>query len=98
MCVLNRALYGHPDSGGHWERHLNEAIEAEGGKAIPEHPSTFWIPGVRLLLTVYVDDLLLSGPAENHEAFWTRLQSRVDLGAPEPLDRFLGRTHTISNV
>ena len=50
-------------------------MAAEGGisdeeyAAVPAHPSSFWFPKERLLLTVYVDDLLLRGPAENHEPF-----------------------------
>ena len=49
-----------------------------------------------MLLTVYVDDLLLSGPEENHDKIWQRLQTGenpIKLDPPEPLDRFLGRTH-----
>ena len=92
MCVLKKALYGHPDSGGHWERHLNSAIEEMGGEAIPNHPSSYWFEGSKLFLTVYVDDLLLSGPEEKHEEFWNTLRKRIDLGEGEALDRFLGRT------
>ena len=98
MCVLEKALYGHPDSGGHWEEHLTEAIKTIGGQPLQDHPSTFWIPSRRLLLTVYVDDLVLSGPHENHSAFWEVLQKRINLEPAEPLDRFLGRTHIVSNL
>ena len=48
------------------------------------------------MLTVYVDDLLLSGPAGAHAAFWKKLRSGpipINIEDPEPLDRFLGRTH-----
>ena len=95
-CILRKALYGHPESGGHWERHLTKAIRAIGGQPVPNHPSTFWIPESKLLLTVYVDDLLLSGPSEAHDAFWHKLRHGpipVNIEDPEPLDRFLGRTH-----
>ena len=47
-------------------------------------------------MTVYVDDLLLSGPTENHEVLWKRLRTgahAIHLDDPEELDRFLGRTH-----
>ena len=94
MCFLRKALYGHPESGGHWERHLTEAIVSLGGEPVPNHPSTFWMPSSRLLLTVYVDDLLLSGPSGAHKAFWTKLGAHpINIEDPEPLDRFLGRTH-----
>ena len=55
------------------------------------------MPKLRLLLTVYVDDLLLSGPVENHEKFWQMITDKnvgsIRVEDPEPLDRFLGRKH-----
>jgi len=94
MCLLERALYGHPESGGHWERHLEEAIRAINGIPVPNHPSSFSFEESKLLLTVYVDDLLLSGPAEHHEGFWKELIAKgIKLDPAEDLDRFLGRSH-----
>jgi len=96
MCLLDKALYGHPESGAHWEIHLTEAITAMGGVAIAEHPSNFWFAAEGLLLTVYVDDLLLSGPADNHDCFWEKLRTGafpIACDEPEPLTRFLGRDH-----
>ncbi len=93
--MLEKALYGHPESGAHWEKHLTEAVKAIGGQAVPDHPSTFWFPTERLLMNVYVDDLLLSGPEEHHDAFWAKLRKSISLDDPEPLDRFLGRRHFI---
>ena len=71
---------------------------AIGGEPVPNHPSTFWFPHRRLLLTVYVDDLVPSGPHQHHEALWSELRKRIDLEESEPLDRFLGRTHIVSNI
>ena len=80
--------------GGHWERHLTVAIKASGGQPIPNHPSSFWYPEFRLLLTVYVDDLILSGPECHMDTVWNALRKHpIDLEDPEPLSRFLGRTH-----
>ena len=97
---MERSLYGHPESGGHWEKHLEDAVVRIGGYPVPNHPSSFWFQSSRLLLTVYVDDLLLSGPAENHQAFWQKLRDpkhgNITLDDPEPLDRFLGRHHDIT--
>ena len=96
MCLLERALYGHPESGAHWEKHLEAAVEAAGGESVREHPSSYWFPKDRMLLTVYVDDLLLSGPVANHDKIWNALKSgdtKITLEDAEPLDRFLGRTH-----
>ena len=96
MCRLIKALYGHPESGGHWERHLEEAIMANGGTKMPNCPSSYWFEELKLALTVYVDDVMLAGPAGNHDALWKKLRygsKRVDLEDPEPLSRFLGREH-----
>ena len=96
MCLLKKALYGHPESGAHWERHLTEAVTKIGGVKIDGHPSSFWFENDKLLLSVYVDDLLLSGPEDAHEAFWKKLASvGIRLDAAEPLDRFLGRNHLV---
>ena len=93
MCRLLKSLYGHPESGGHWEKHLTQAVVDTGGQPVKDHPSSFWFPESRLLLSVYVDDLLLSGPEGNHEGFWRELCKTIRLGDPEILDRFLGRDH-----
>ena len=96
MCLLDKALYGHPESGGHWENHLTEAVKAMGGSPVAEHPSSFWFEATKLLLTVYVDDLLLSGPSSSHALFWETLRRGkfpIACDEPEPLSRFLGRDH-----
>ena len=99
VCLLKKALYGHPESGGHWERHLEDAVIGLGGKPVEGHPSSYWFPDSRLLLTVYVDDLLLSGPVRSsatkdvHGDFWAQLSEKISIEEPEPLDRFLGRSH-----
>ena len=99
MCRLVRALYGHPESGGHWEQHFTNAVLKIGGKKIPDHPSSFWFPQFRALLTVYVDDLLLAGPIGCHRPIWDKLRAvPVLLDPPEELDRFIGRTHTREEV
>ena len=48
------------------------------------------------MLTIYVDDLMLSGPEGAHDSFWKTLAEDVHLEDPEPLDRFLGRHHEFS--
>ena len=51
-----------------------------------------------MLLTIYVDDLLLSGPEANHEAFWIEIGKDVNIEPPEDLDRYLGRYHKFEEV
>eukprot|EP00973_Karenia_brevis_P063101 8773110-Karenia_brevis.AAC.1 len=91
MCRLVKALYGHPESGGHWEKYLTKALVMGGGAPVQNHPSSFWFAQQRVVLTVYVDDLLMSGPSGAHDALWASTRKHVKLEDPEPLDRFLGR-------
>ena len=94
MCLLRKALYGHPESGGHWERHLTAAVVSVGGKPVPGHPSSYWWADARMLLTVYVDDLLLAGPIGGHKAIWEALRAHpINIDPPASLSRFLGRSH-----
>eukprot|EP00973_Karenia_brevis_P014649 1998479-Karenia_brevis.AAC.1 len=74
MCRLVKALYGHPESGGHWEKHLTKALLKCGGVPVQNHPSSFWFAQKRILLTVYVDDLLMSGPSGCHDALWAEIR------------------------
>ena len=67
-----------------------------GAIPVPGHKSSFWFPKQFQLLTVYVDDLLLSGPAELQAEVWKNIRSKVDAEDPEPLDRYLGRTHIVA--
>ena len=98
VCLLVRALYGHPEAGAHWEQHLTAILKELGGAPVATHPSTFWFADRRLLLTVYVDDLMLSGPEAEHTTFWDSLIQKVKLDPPETLDRFLGRHHQYGTI
>ena len=65
IVPLVLALYGHPDSGGLWEKHLEDALSKQGFvRVLPEiWTSIFHHPELDLLLVVYVDDFKLAGPA-----------------------------------
>ena len=76
---------------------MKAAVRNLGGEIIGGHPSSCWFVNSKLLLTVYVDDLLLSGPVREHAPFWGCLRQVIDIEDPEPLDRFLGRTHLLTN-
>ena len=95
VVLLVRALYGHPDAGGLWEEHLKGVLKGLGGYEVPEFPGNFWFPKLKLLLSTYVDDLTLSGPAENHQGFWEQLTALIDVEPPEPIYRVLGRNHVL---
>ena len=93
MVLLVKSLYGHPEAGAHWEKHLERIIAKLGGKPIPEFPSSYFFAKTKLLLTVYVDDFTLSGPSEHHAEFWKEMRESVDLDPETKLERILGRHH-----
>ncbi|CAE7231161.1 unnamed protein product [Symbiodinium sp. CCMP2592] len=98
VVLLLRALYGHPEAGGLWEKHLKGVLKSMGGQELPEYPGNFWFPETKLLLSTYVDDLTLSGPQEEHQPFWDALCKVVDVEPPEPVYRILGRNHCTINA
>ena len=64
-----------------------------------EFPVELLVRRPSAVLTVYVDDLLLSGPIKNHSQFWRSLQTGtnpIKIDPPELLDRFLGRKHVFT--
>ena len=95
VVLLVKALYGHPDAGGLCEQHLKKIIRNLGGQEVPEYPGNFFFPDTKLLLSTYVDDLTLAGPSDQHDAFWAKLTSVVDIEPPEPIYRILGRNHLV---
>ena len=91
-CVkLIKALYGHPESGWHWDNRFREVVKSLGGIHMDNSPSSFWFPSEKLLLTLYVDDIVLSGPTPNHSPFWQKLRQHLEVEDPSPVDRILGR-------
>ena len=91
---LVKSLYGHPLASASWQLHLARILSGDlQGTEIEHLPSCYWFPGLKLALSVYVDDFTLSGPAESHEKFWGILREKVQLEDPLPLDKVLGRGH-----
>ena len=63
VVPLVKALYGHPDAGGMWERHAHERITRLGYQPIDQWNSCYFDPQRQLFLSVYVDDFKLAGPS-----------------------------------
>ena len=72
VCPLRLALYGHPDSGGIWERYCTEQLESVGFTAVlPDiWHSVFYHAELDLLLVVYVDDFKMAGPQDKINKGW----------------------------
>ena len=98
---LNKSLYGHPLAGKLWEDHLRAKLKEVGGTELESYPSNwlFTRKGQTLLLCIYVDDLVLSGPKTLHDAFWKELGALVKLDLPTFIEqqalRIIGRHHSV---
>ena len=44
VCLMVLSLYGHPDSGGYWERHCEKHLRSVGFMDVPSWRSCFWHP------------------------------------------------------
>ena len=42
-------------------------------------------------MTLYVDDMILSGPKDAHESFWNELRKHLEVEEPTKVERILGR-------
>ena len=56
----------------------------------PEWPSVYFHAELKLMLSIYVDDFKLSGPAENLAKGWALLKKVIDLDKPTPAGLYLG--------
>ena len=92
VVPLKLALYGHPDSGGIWEKHCETQLKKVGFEAVLTDvwKSVFYHPVKKLLLVVYVDDFKLAGPKDNIKEGWKTISSVIDMGPPEAIGRYFG--------
>ena len=88
---LDKALYGHPDSGTMWEQHCDKKVQDIGFKPIgEERPSMYFHDELKLLLEIYVDDLKLAGPSENLAKGWEMLRTVLRIEPETDLGLYLG--------
>ena len=88
---LDKALYGHPDSGTMWEQHCDKKVQEIGFKPIGEEwPSMYFHDELKLLLVIYVDDLKLAGPSENLAKGWEMLRTVLRIEPETDLGLYLG--------
>eukprot|EP00971_Amphidinium_carterae_P351600 6492186-Amphidinium_carterae.2 len=102
VCRLKKALYGHPESGAVWEKHLEKVLKKLGWRSCDGIAST-WVRENKQsrccsCLVVYVDDLLLAAPSEEQGSIWKELEGELDFKEPpEPLQRYLGANHQVTS-
>ena len=95
VVPLMLALYGHPDSGGIWEKHCEDQLKTVGWTPVnPEiRQSIFYHAELDLLLVIYVDDFKMAGPSKNLDKGWKTIESVIDMDPPEPFGRYFGCNH-----
>ncbi len=91
VCLL--ALYGHPDSITLWVKHRDESMEKTQLKLVQGRASCFMHVGLRVFLTIYVDDFKMAGPFENMDKAWKMTGSVIKLGKPTTAVKYLGCKH-----
>ena len=79
---LERNLYGHPLAGLFRERQFEKILLKHGWEKIPNWECLFVHRERGLFLSVYVDDIKLSGKKQNLDPMWKVLNKEVDLGEP----------------
>ena len=97
VCLLVKALYGHPDAGTYWEKHCDEKLKECGFKRITDWDSLYYHKEHRCVLMVYVDDFKLSGPADKLPGIWEQIGKKIDLDEPKGVDRCLGCKHIVTD-
>jgi len=90
---MDKALYGHPDSGGMWERHCHKSLTELGFVKVPDWDSVYYHSGLKLLLSVYVDDFKMAGPTKNLQKGWDLIRSKIEIEDPMAFHLFLGCIH-----
>ena len=95
VCRLQKALYGHPDSGTFWEKHCHEKVTSVGFTPIRNWSSCYYHPELRLFLLVYVDDFKMAGPRDNLKKGWALLKPLIDMDEAAPLALYLGCHHKV---
>ena len=92
------ALYGHPESGGHWEAHANAILLKEKWEpvSIDAFRSVYFHKALECILILYVDDFRIAGPAVNMKKAWETISRNIKIGAIEDSGKFLGCDHKLS--
>ena len=81
---LDKAIYGHKNSGAFWQKYCNEKCLAAGFKLISDNwPCAYRNEKTQQFLIVYVDDMKLAGPLSEMESTWILLSRGITLEEPK---------------
>ena len=93
VVPLLKALYGHPESGALWEKHLASILTEQKWNKCESHPG-IWNHASGAVLAVYVDDLLMVAPRDQEDALWAAIASKVSFDEEQAaIGKFLGAHH-----
>ena len=100
VCLLLRALYGHPKSGDIWHDKIDIILLSFNFVLVEGWPGVY-IRGAGtadlIVFVLYVDDLvMLGGPSLT--GLIKELQKVVEMEEPAPLNKYLGCSHSISTT
>ena len=96
VVLLDKALYGHPESGALWDAHLNAKLKKEQWAKVEGQPGLYVQSHTGSVLVVYVDDLLLVSPKQHTNKIWRSIEADIKFKDPESsLDRYLGIQHSV---
>ena len=82
VVLLERNLYGHPWQDYYGERQLEKILLKHGWEKNANWECLFVHRAKGLFLSVYVDDIKLTGKKQNINPKWKVLNKEVDLGEP----------------
>ncbi len=98
VCRLVMNLYGHPRAGNGWERHAEAVCKKHGFRPVPEWPSVFWHPDRKVVLVVYVDDLVAAGPKAGTWECLKDLRKDLKFSDPEVIGKYLSCVHKFQKL
>ena len=78
---LEKALYGHKNSGYYWQEFCDKQVRKAGFEPISKSnwPGVYFNKKSKLLLVVYVDDMKMAGPENEMDEAWKALGKHINL-------------------
>ena len=91
VCLLEKSLYGHPESGPLWDKKLHVIMKKCGYLVVEASPGVFYNPVTDVEVNVYVDDFVVFCSQLILDRVWQELDQHIKFKDPHaPLERYLG--------